>query len=62
MKQLIDRVAASIIGLLILITLEGVFTLGIAFKFEEYNWFCWLVQGMVMFLAVWIANKIYDEP
>lgn len=60
MKQIIDRIAASFIGLIVLFIIEGVGTLGMAFKFEEYNWLGWMVQGMFLFLAVWVANKIYD--
>jgi hypothetical protein len=60
MKQIIDRTAASFIGLIVLFFIEGIFTLGAAFRFEEYNWIGWTVQGMFVFLAVWAANKIYD--
>jgi hypothetical protein len=60
MKQFIDRIAASFIGLIVLFFVEGIFTLGSAFKFEQYNWITCMVQGMFVFLAVWGANKIYD--
>ena len=60
MNKLMDRIAYSIIGLLVLIVLEGIFTLGIAFRFEDYNWFAWMIQVMFMFIAVWTANKIHD--
>ena len=60
MKQIIDRIAASIIGLIVLFFIEGMVTLGTAFRFEEYNWLGYTIQGMVAFIAVWVANKIYD--
>ena len=60
MKQIIDRIAASIIGLIVLFLMEGMVTLGTAFRFEEYNWLGYTIQGMVTFIAVWAANKIYD--
>jgi hypothetical protein len=60
MKQIIDRIAASILGLIVLFIIEGVGTLGMAFRFEEYNWIGYMVQSMFVFLAVWAANKIYD--
>jgi len=60
MKQFIDRIAASFIGLIVLFFVEGIFTLGSAFHFEEYNWIACMVQGMFVFLVVWGANKIYD--
>lgn len=61
MKQLIDRIAYSIIGLLVLALLEGIATLGYAFRFNEYGWMGWMIQGMFVYLAIWIANKIYDS-
>jgi hypothetical protein len=60
MKQLIDRIAASCIGLIALVFIEGVMTLGFAFKFEEYNFIGYSIQVMLIFLAIWAANKIYD--
>lgn len=60
MKQFIDRIAASFISLVVLFFIEGIVTLGMVFRFEEYNWIGYTVQGMFVFLAVWVANKIYD--
>lgn len=59
MKQLIDRIAASFIGLLLLGLIEGIMTLGQAFN-TEYNWVGYTLQGMLAFLAIWAANKAYD--
>ncbi len=61
MKQLLDRIGYTIIGLIVLAFVEGIVTLGSAFKFEAYNWFGYTVQGMFIYLAVWIANKAYDD-
>ena len=38
MKQLLDRIGYSIVGLIVLAFLEGVVTFGTAFNFEVYNW------------------------
>ncbi len=61
MKQLLDRIGYSIIGLIVLLFVEGIVTLGGAFNFEAYNWIGYTVQGMLIYLAVWIANKAYDD-
>ena len=60
MRQLIDRTAASIIGIITLLFIEGMVTFGTVFRFELYNWEGYTVQGMFMFIAIWVANKIYD--
>jgi hypothetical protein len=61
MKQLLDRIGYSIIGLIVLLFLEGIVTLGGAFNFEAYNWIGYTVQGMFIYLAVWLANQAYDS-
>jgi hypothetical protein len=61
MKQLIDRIAYSIFGILLLVLIEGIATLGSAFQFNEYSWVGYVIQIMVIFVAVWSANKIYDS-
>ena len=61
MKQIIDRIAASFIGIIILLVLEGMATLGLAFKFEQYNFLGYTFQLMLLFITIWIANKIYDS-
>ena len=61
MKQLVDRIGYTIIGLIVLAFVEGIVTLGSAFKFEAYNWLGYTIQGMFIYLAVWIANKAYDD-
>jgi hypothetical protein len=61
MKQLLDRIGYSIIGLVTLAFLEGIITFGGAFNFEVYNWLGYTVQAMLIYLAVWLANKAYDD-
>ena len=61
MKQLLDRIGYSIVGLIVLLFLEGIITFGSAFKFEMYNWIGYVAQAMLIYLAVWLANKAYDS-
>jgi hypothetical protein len=61
MKQLIDRIAFSLIGLIVLAFLEGVCTLGQLFRFEDYNWIVWVLQAVMVYIAIWASNIIYDE-
>jgi hypothetical protein len=61
MKQIIDRIAYSFLGILILIIIEGVSTLGLAFRFEQYDLIGYMVQFIVVYLAIWSANKAYDS-
>lgn len=60
MKQIIDRIAASFIGVILLVFVEGIITLGQVFRFEDYNWLGYSIQVMCIYLAVWCANKMYD--
>lgn len=59
-NQIADRIASSFIGLLVLIVLEGIFTLGQAFNINNYNWFIWIIQVMLVYLALWGSGKIKD--
>jgi hypothetical protein len=61
MKQIIDRIAYSFVGIIVLIVLEGIATLGLAFKFEQYNTLGYVFQLMLLFLVVWVSNNIYDS-
>jgi len=61
MKQLLDRIGYSVVGLMVLLFLEEIVTLGSAFKFETYNWLGYVAQAMLIYLAVWLANKAYDD-
>ena len=46
-----------ICGLLLLIFVEGMMTLGHAFDFASYNWFGWLVQLMLVVLTISLSIK-----
>ena len=59
-NQVLDRIAVSFVGLFVMMFLEGVLTLGTAFKFEVYNWFGIMLQCMVIFITVWLSNRIYE--
>ena len=61
MKQIIDRVAATFIGLLVLMLIEGMASLGQAFVLENYNTMGLIAQGMVVFIVIWLSNKVYDQ-
>lgn len=61
MKQLLDRIGYSILGIILLVFLEGIMTLGAAFHFDAYGWMAWTIQGMLVYLAIWVANKAYDH-
>jgi hypothetical protein len=60
MKQIIDRIGYSFIGILLLIIIEGVGTLGLAFKFEQYDLIGYIVQFLLVYLTIWGVNKAYD--
>jgi uncharacterized membrane protein len=60
MKQIIDRIAYSFVGIIVLIVLEGMATLGDAFRFEQYTLLGYVFQLMLLFLVVWVSNKMYD--
>jgi len=60
MKKVFDRIAVSFIGLVALVFIEGICTLGQAFHFEYYNWIGYTIQVMFIYIAIWAANKAYD--
>lgn len=45
-------------GLFIVIFLEGMLTLGTAFRFEEYNAFAWIAQIIVVTIAVTTSLRV----
>lgn len=59
-NQVLDRIAVSFVGLFIMMFLEGILTLGTAFKFETYSWFGIMLQCMVIFVTVWFSNRMYE--
>jgi hypothetical protein len=54
-------ILSVLISLIILIVLEGLITLGDAFNFENYNWFNWFCQGIIVSIFVIIAILITHE-
>jgi len=49
------------LGLLALIFVEGMMTLGTAFNFDNYNWFCWFVQALLVIMTISLSLKISSE-
>jgi len=49
------------LGLLALIFVEGMMTLGTAFMFDNYNWFCWFVQALLVIMTISLSLKISSE-
>lgn len=46
------------LGLLVLILLEGMMTLGSAFKFETYSVFGWIMQGILVVFTISLSILI----
>lgn len=46
------------LGLILLVFLEGMMTLGSAFSFECYNTFAWIVQAVLVVATVTTALRI----
>jgi len=61
MKSIVYYTMCISIGLLVLIFLEGMMTLGSAFKFEEYSAFGWIVQVVLVVFAVTCSIHIADD-
>lgn len=61
MKDIVYYTLCISIGLLVLIFLEGMMTLGSAFKFEEYSAFGWIVQGILVVFTVTLSIHIADD-
>ena len=61
MRTFFDRLGAIFMGLFLLIVIEGVATLGIAFKFEEYGPIAWAMQCMAVYLTCWAAVRMQES-
>lgn len=57
----IKRLQYSCIAVLVVIFFEGMMTLGACFDFENYNAFGWIVQGVILGLAITTAFRLADE-
>ncbi len=60
MKQLFSYLFSIAIGLLVLIILEGMSTLGWAFHFEDYNWMGYTIQGLLVYITIYCSIKLTD--
>ncbi len=41
--------------------MEGLMTLGTAFNFDNYNWFCWFVQALLVIMTISLSLKISSK-
>lgn len=49
------------IAIMATVLLEGMMTLGTAFRFENYNWFAWFMQSVVFAFAIVTALRVAEE-
>jgi hypothetical protein len=49
------------IAIMVTVLFEGAMTLGLAFKFENYNWFAWFMQSVIFAFAIITALRVADE-
>jgi hypothetical protein len=61
MKQLNNYLLGITLGLLALILIEGLLTLGRAFQFEKYDLFAWIVQTLLVICTVSLSIKVTDN-
>jgi hypothetical protein len=57
MKDLVSYLLAISFGLLVLILFEGIFTMGDAFKFENYGVIGWISQVLLIVCVICVAIK-----
>jgi hypothetical protein len=65
MEKILRTTASICAGILIMLFIEGLLTFGAAFCFEKYNVFGWLLQGVILLLAIsfsaWLSIKEDDK-
>lgn len=49
------------ITITVLIVLEGMLTLGVAFQFEKYNWIAWVLQILAVIIALCVGTIVGNE-
>lgn len=49
------------IAIMATVLLEGMMTLGTAFRFDNYNWFAWFMQSVIFAFAIVTALRVADE-
>ena len=58
MKNIVQYVLSVSLSLAILIAIEGLFTMGQAFKFEQYNIVAWMFQALIIIFTISLAIHI----
>lgn len=58
MKQVVYYTMSISLGLLVLMFLEGMMTLGSAFNFEGYSVFGWIAQSIIVVFTVALSAHI----
>lgn len=61
MKRLNVKLLAVSTGVLAVIFLEGMMTLGSAFNFEHYTPFSWFVQGVVLLWTITFSLRFVEK-
>lgn len=60
MKKIVYYTMSISLGLLVLIFLEGMMTLGSAFNFENYSVFGWIVQAVLVVFTISLSAMIAE--
>jgi len=60
MKGLNVKLLAMSTGVLIVIFLEGMMSLGTAFNFEHYTPFSWFVQGVILLWTICMSLRVVE--
>ena len=60
MKKINHYLLFITLGLIILIAIEGLVTLGSAFHFAEYNAFSWIAQTLFVLFTISVSIKMGD--
>ena len=61
MRIFFDRIGAIFIGLFLLFLMEGLMSLGMFLKFEEYSLLGWAMQFMAVYLTCWASIRIQES-
>jgi hypothetical protein len=60
MKKIVYYTMSISLGLLVLIFIEGMMTLGSAFNFESYSVFGWIVQAILVVFTISLSAMIAE--
>lgn len=58
MKKVIYYTMSITLGLMVLLLLEGLITMGTAFKFEYYTMFSWIVQAIAVVFTISLSAHV----